>query len=91
MKIKCLPLLTTKGQERMDGSEGAPIPSLLTFLPSPALPLAKLGPSTACLMEKQVLNTSLSRPRLLSHWTGKFAHSLNVISQQHLEIGVYEQ
>lgn len=40
---------------------------------------------------EEALNASLSHPRPLSHWTGKFAHSLHVKPQQHLEIGVYEQ
>lgn len=74
-----------------DGSEEPQAQHRSLPLPSPALPLAKPEPSTTCRMEKQALNTSLARPRLSSHWTGKFAHSLNVISQQHLEIGVYEQ
>ena len=55
----------------------------------PCLP----GPVVAPPLSTQLLEagTSLPRPHCLSHWTGKFAHSLNVISRQHLEIGVYEQ
>lgn len=55
----------------------------------PCLP----GPVVALPLSTQLLEagTSLPHPHCLSHWTGKFAHSLNVISRQHLEIGVYEQ